>query len=65
MSKIGPFETTFENFLKLIRTSINSHRSPLRITPASSPVSGFILPATPLCKNRGKVETLLENFLTG
>ncbi len=52
-----------KNFFKLLRTSINSHRSPLRIMPASSPVSRSILPAALLCKNRGKVETLFENFL--
>ena len=52
-----------KNFFKLLRTSINSHRSPMRIMPASSPVSGSILPAALLCKNRGKVETLCENFL--
>jgi len=50
------------NFFKLLRTSISSHRSPLRIMPPSPPVSGSILPATLLCKNRGKVETLFENF---
>ena len=47
---------------KLLRTSINSHRSPLRILPAPPPVSGSILPAALLCKNRGKVETLFWNF---
>ena len=31
--------------------------------PASPPVSRSILPAALLCKNRGKVETLFENFL--
>ena len=41
-------------FLKLLRTSINSHRSPLRIMPASSPVSRSILPAARLCENRSK-----------
>lgn len=51
------------SYFKLLRTSINSHRSPLRIMPASSPVSRSILPAALLCKNRGKVETLFENFL--
>ena len=56
-------ETTFGKFLKLLRTSINSHRSPPRIMPSSPPVSGCILPAALLCKNQGKVETLLGNFL--
>ena len=51
------------SYFKLLRTSINSHRSPMRIMPASSPVSRSILPAALLCKNRGKVETLFENFL--
>ena len=52
-----------KNFFKLLRTSINSHRSPLRIMPASSPVSRSILSAVPLCKNRGRMETLFKNFL--
>ena len=43
-----------KNFFKLLRTSINSHRSPLRIMPASSPVSGSILSASLLCENRSK-----------
>lgn len=43
-----------KNFFKLLRTSINSHRSPMRIMPASSPVSGSILPASLLCENRSK-----------
>ena len=51
-----------KNFFKLLRTSINSHRSPQRITSVSPPVSGPILPAAPLCKNRGKVETLFDIF---
>ena len=55
-------ETSFENFLKLLRASINSHRSPMRILPTSPPVSGCILPATLLCKNRGKVAPPPENF---
>ena len=50
-------------FFKLLRTSINSHRSPLRIMPAPPPVSGSILSAVPLCKNRGRMETLFKNFL--
>ena len=45
-------------FFKLLRTSINSHRSPPRIMPAPHPVSGSILPAALLCKNRCKMETL-------
>ena len=54
-----------EIFLKYLLTSVNSLRSPPRNMPASPPVSGSILPAAPLCKNRGKVETLSENYLTG
>ena len=49
--------------LKLLRMSINGHRSPMQILPSSPPVSGCILPAALLCKNRGKVETHSGNFL--
>ena len=57
-------ETSFENFFKLLHMSISSRRSLQRIMRASPPtVSGSILPAALLCKNRGKVETLCENFL--
>ena len=55
-------ETTAGNFLKYLLTSISSHRSPQRIMPASPPVSGRILPATLLCKNRDKVAPPPENF---
>jgi hypothetical protein len=37
-------------------------RSPQRIIPASSPISGCILPATLLCNNRSKVTPPPENF---
>ena len=47
----------------IIRLRFNSHRSLPWIMSASPPVSGCILPAVLLCKNRGKVETLFENFL--
>ena len=51
-----------EIFLKLLRTSINSHRSLQQIMPAPPPVSGPVLPAALLCKNRRKVETLFWKF---
>ena len=49
-------------FLKSLRTSISNHRTPMRILPASPPVSGSILPATLLCKNRDKVAPPPENI---
>ena len=51
------------SFFKLLRTSINSHRSSMWIPPAPPPVSGSILSAVPLCKNRGRMETLFKNYL--
>ena len=51
------------SYFKLLRTSINSHRSSMWILPAPPPVSGSILSAVPLCKNRGRMETLFKNFL--
>ena len=62
MSKIELFGNRFRKFLKLLRMSINNHRSPQRIIPASSPISGCILPADLLCKNRGKVASPPEIF---
>ena len=51
-------------FLKLLCASINNHRSPMRILPASPPVSSCILPADLLCKNRGKVAPPPEIFFS-
>ena len=65
MSKIGPFGNLFRNFFSncFARVSTVIDHPCESYLPASPPVSRSILPAALLCKNRGKVETLFENFL--
>ena len=65
MSKIGPFGNQFRKFFSncFARVSTVIDHPCESYLPASPPVSRSILPAALLCKNRGKVETLFENFL--
>ena len=65
MSKIGPFGNLFRKIFSncFARVSTVIDHPCESYLPASPPVSRSILPAALLCKNRGKVETLFENFL--
>lgn len=63
MSKIVLFGNLWGIFLlKYLFTHINSPRSPLRILPASPPVSGCILSAALLWKNRSMCHHLQKIF---
>ena len=62
MAKIVDFGNTYGRFFEKNSRSLKPTRTQ-QIMRTSPPASGCILPAIPLCKNRGKVETLLRNFL--
>ena len=62
MAKIVDFGNTYGRFFEKNFRSLKPTRTQ-QIMRTSPPASGCILPAIPLCKNRGKVETLLRNFL--
>ena len=62
MSKFELFGNQFRKFFQIASHEYQQPSITMRILSASPPVSSCILPATLLCKNRGKVTPPPENF---